>query len=156
MRKTCASLCILPLLAGCGVGNADGEQAQIGSPVESAGSVTVVRYCEKFAEQYLENEAIDYTDLSIRTEKQSDIMTGFSNVFQPPDSRFTAGYDCQFTARTVQGQVQTVSVGIFLTGTLEFANYTKWRDLQIIPVEHVVDGTHSRAGFGVFKYLKEP
>ena len=156
MRKTCAGLCVLVLLAGCGVGNADGDQAQGGSPVESGGSVTVVRYCEKFAERYLEKEAIDHTGLSVRTEKQSDVMTRLSNVFQPPDSRFTAGYDCRFTARNVQGQVETVSVAIFLTGTLEFANYTKWNDLQIIPVEHVVDETHGRAGYGVFKYLEEP
>ena len=156
MRKTCAIFCVLPLLAACGVGNANGERAERGGPVESAGSVTVVRYCEKFAEEYLERKAIDYTGLSVRTEKQPDIMMWLSNAFQPADSRFTSGYDCQFSTRTGDGRMQTVSVGIFLTGTLEFANYTKWKDLQIIPVEHVADDAHGRAGYGVFKYLKEP
>ena len=155
-RRTRASLCVLPLLAACGVGNADGNQAESVSPVESAGGVTVVRYCEKFAEAYLKRQAIDYAGLSVRIDKQPDIMTWLSNAFQPPDSRFTSGYNCQLTARNEQGQVQSVSIGIFLTGTLEFATYTKWKDLQIIPIEHVVDETHGRAGYGVFKYLKEP
>ena len=83
MRKTCAIFCVLPLLAACGVGNANGERAERGGPVESAGSVTVVRYCEKFAEEYLEREAIDYTGLSVRTEKQPDIMTWLSPA-RPP------------------------------------------------------------------------
>ena len=156
MRKTCASLCALPLLAACGVGSAGGEQSGSAGPVGSAGSVTVVRFCEKFAEEYLQREAIDYTGLSVRTEKQPDVMTWLSNAFQPPDSRFTSGYDCRFTARNGRGQAQTVSVSIFLTGTLEFAHHTKWERLQIIPVEHVVDDTHGRAGYGVFKYLEEP
>ena len=105
---------------------------------------------------YLESNAIDYTGLSVRTEKKPDIMNWLSNVFQPSDSRFTAGYDCRFTARNDQGQVQAVAVGIFLTGMLEFARYTQWKNLQIIPVEHVVDEALGRAGYGVFKYLEEP
>ena len=118
----------------------------------------MVRYCEKFAEAYLASNAIEHTGVSVRTEKKPDIMMWLSNLFQPSDSRFTAGYDCRFTARggEGEGEVRTVSVGIFLTGTLEFAHYTKWKNLQIIPVEHVVDAARSRAGYGVFKYLKEP
>ena len=156
MSKTCASLCVLPLLAGCGAGNADGERAASGRTVESAGSVSVDRYCEKFAEAYLASNAIDYTRLSVQTEKKPDIVMWLSNVFQPSDSRFAAGYGCRFTARNDQGPVQAVSVGIFLTGTLEFAHYTQWKNLQIIPVEHVVDEARGRAGYGVFKYLEEP
>ena len=158
MSKTRASLCILPLLAACKVGNADGEQAASGGTAEPSGSVSVsvVRYCEKFAEAYLESNAIDYTGLSVRTDKKPDLMNWLSNVFAPSDSRFTAGYDCRFTARNDQGEVRAVSVGIFLTGTLEFAHYTKWKNLQIIPVGHVVDEPRGRAGYGVFKYLEEP
>ena len=156
MSKSWASLCVLPLLAACGAGNADGERAAGGTRIEPAGSVSVVRYCEQFAEAYLASNAIGYTGLSVRTEKKPDIMMRLSNVFQPSDSRFTAGYDCRFTARGGEGQFRTVSVGLFLAGTLEFAHYTKWKDLQMIPVEHVVDATRGRAGYGVFKYLKEP
>ena len=156
MSKPRASLCVLPFLAACGAGSADGERAAGGTPVASAGSVSVVRYCEKFAEAYLESNAIEYTGLSVRTGKKPDLMKWFSNLFSPSDSRFTAGYDCRFTARDDQGEVRTVSVGIFLTGTLEFARYTQWKSLQIIPVEHVVDDTRGRAGYGVFKYLEEP
>ena len=156
MSKTCASLCILPLLAACRVGNADGERAASGGTAEPSGSVSVVRYCEKFAEAYLESNAIDYTGLSVRTDKKPDLMNWLSNVFAPSDSRFTAGYDCRFSARNAEGQVHAVSVGIFLTGTLEFAHYTQWKSLQIVPIEHVVDETLGRAGYGVFKYLEVP
>ena len=97
-----------------------------------------------------------YSDLSVQTEKKAEILTWLSNAFAPPDSRFTAGYECRFTAQTDQGQARTVAVGIFLTGTLEFAHYTKWPNLQLIPVEHVVDEAHGRAGYGVFKYLTDP
>ena len=156
MRQTCVSLFVLTFLAGCGIGNADAERVAGGGPVESGGSVSVVRYCEQFAEAYLESQAIDYSDLSVRTEKKAEILTWLSNAFAPPDSRFVAGYDCRFTAQTDQGQARTVAVGIFLTGTLAFAHYTKWPNLQLIPVKHVVDETHGRAGYGVFKYLTDP
>ena len=156
MSRTWASLCVLPLLAACGAGSADGERTAGGGTVAPAGNVSVVRYCEKFAEAYLESNAIGYTGLSVRTEKKPDIMNWLSNVFSPSDSRFTAGYDCRFTARNVQGEARTVSVGLFLTGTLEFAHHTKWDNLQLVPVEHVVDDTRGRAGYGVFKYLEEP
>ena len=156
MSRIWAILCALPLLAGCGAGNADGERGAAGTPVEPAGSAGVVRYCEKFAEAYLESNAVEYTGLSVRTEKKPGIMNWLSNLFSPSDSRFTAGYDCRFTARGGEGEVRTVSVGMFLTGTLEFAHYTQWKNLQIIPIEHVVDETRGRAGYGVFKYLEEP
>ena len=156
MSRIWVCLSVVTLLAACWTENADVERAGTGSRVGSAGSVSVVRYCERFAEAYLASRAIGYTGLSVATEKEPDILMWLSNVFQPSDSRFTAGYDCRFTARGVEEQVRTVSVGIFLTGTLEFAHYTMWKDLQMIPVEHVVDVTLGRAGYGVFKYLKEP
>ena len=135
------------LLAGC---------AASGGTVETSGSVGVDRYCEKFAKAYLERNAIDYTGLFVRTDKKTDLMKWFSNVFSPSDSRFTAGYDCRFTAHGGEGRTRTFSVGLFLTGTEEFAHYTQWKNLQIIPIGHVVDEAHGRAGYGVFKYLKEP
>ena len=156
MGKARASLCVLLLLAACGAGNADGEPAAAGGRAEPAGSVGVVRYCEKFAEAYLERNAIGYTGLSVRIGRKADLMMWLSNAFSPSDSRFTAGYDCRFTASGGEGEVLTVSVGLFLTGTLEFAHYTKWENLQIIPVGHVVDEARGRAGYGVFKYLDEP
>ena len=156
MSRTRASLCVLPLLAACGAANADGQRTAGGRSMAPAGSVSVERYCEQFAEAYLERNAVAYTGLSVRTEKKPDLMNWLSNVFQPSDSRFTSGYDCEFTARSGEGEVRTVSVGIFLTGTLEFAHYTKWKRLQLIPVEHVVDDARGRAGYGVFKYLEEP
>ena len=155
MRMTCAGLCMLPLLAACGVENANGEGAGSGASASSGSSVSVVRYCEKFAEAYSESNAVEPGGLPVRTERKPGIMMWLSNAFSPPDSRFTAGYDCHFSTRNGDGRIEAVSVGIFLTGTLDFAHYTKWKNLQIIPVEHVADETRGRAGYGVFKYLKE-
>ena len=80
-------------------------------------------------------------------------MTWISNLFQPPDARFTSGYDCRFQATNVRGRVQDVSAVLLLTGTVEFAEYTQWPALQAVPIEYVVDEAGGRNGFGVFKYL---
>lgn len=113
-------------------------------------------FCEKFARQYCEDNTVVYQEGSARTEKRSDLMMRIENFFQPPDSRFTASYDCRFQARPEGEQVRDISVGVFLTGTLHFAEYTKWPELQIVPIEYVVDEVNGRAGYGVFKYLKGP
>ena len=115
-----------------------------------------MRYCEKFAKAYLNRNGIEHTGLAVQLEKKPGLMRLLSNAFSPSHSRFTAGYDCRFTAHGGGEEPRTVSVGLFLTGTSEFAHYTKWKNLQIIPIEHVVDEAHGRAGYGVFKYLKEP
>ena len=65
-------------------------------------------------------------------------MMRIGNFFQPPDSRFTAGYDCRFQERPEGEQVRDISVGVLLTGTLQFAEYTKWQELQIVAIEYVV------------------
>lgn len=122
----------------------------------SARSVTVAEYCENFARTYSGSNALGYQEHSARIEKISDVMRWASNMFSPPDSRFTSGYTCHFQARGTEGQVRDISVGIFLTGTLDFAEYTQWKGLQIIPIEHVVDQRNDRRGFGVFKYLEKP
>ncbi len=83
-------------------------------------------------------------------------MTWISNVFQPSYSEFTLGYDCHFQARNKGGRVHDVSVGIFLARYFRFAEYTQWKNLQIIPIAYVVDNTNNKAGYGVFKYLENP
>ena len=150
--KICLSHGILMILlasGGADIGNNEG--AREGRPV-----VTVSGYCEKFARQYSEDNAIGYQEGSARVEKKSDIMRGLSNLFQPSDSRFTAGYACRFRAGIEGEQAQDYSVGLFLTGTLHFAEYTQWKQLQVIPIEHVIDQANDRAGYGVFKYLEKP
>ena len=54
------------------------------------------------------------------------------------------------------GRVRTTSVGVLLTGTSGVAHYTEWKSLQIIPIEHVADEIHGRAGYGAGKCLKTP
>lgn len=86
LGKICLSHGILMILlasGGADIGNNEG--AREGRPV-----VTVSGYCEEFARQYSEDNAIGYQEGSARVEKKSDIMRGLSNLFQPSDSRFTA------------------------------------------------------------------
>ena len=155
--KTSLRCCIpMLLLASCGAANGQQETADERTSVESRHRVTVSRYCEKFAGRFSADNALEYQERTARVEKRSDVMLRIGNLFQPPDSRFTSEYDCRFRARRKGEQAQEISVGLFLTGTRQFAEYTKWKDLQIIPVEYVVDETHDRAGYGVFKYLEHP
>lgn len=153
--KVSLGYCILMLLiAVCGTGSA--QQEATGEGTASAGSryrVTVTAYCDKFARRYCALKALDYHEHSARVKKGSDVLMRIGNLFQPPNSRFTSEYDCRFRAGRQGDQAMEVSVGIFLTGTRQFAEYTKWEDLQIIPVEYVVDEVHDRSGYGVFKYL---
>ena len=155
MGKTGLTHCLLLLLlASCTAGPGGDAQAEEGRTVDSRNSVPVSRYCDNFARKYAENNAMEYQEDSTSIEKQSDVLMHLSNMFQPSDSKFTAGYACHFQARNKQGHVHDISVAIFLTGTLQFAEYTKWRDLQIIPIAYAVDETNDRAGYGVFKYLE--
>ena len=155
--KTCLSGCVaMVLLVGCDAGNAQRQTADEGTSVVSRHRVTVSGYCEKFALRYCALNALEYQERSARADKRTDVMTWIANVFQPADSRFTSEYDCRFRASRNGERAQEISVGVYLTRTLHFAEYTKWKDLQIIPVEYVVDETHDRAGYGVFKYLEAP
>ncbi len=162
-RKTLLSHCILAVLfTGCPAAAGESEQTkglEEASLVDSQ-SVTVSEYCTKFAARYSESNAMEHLEHSVRTEKKSDVMMRVSNLFQPPDSRFTSGYDCHFQmAQTTEARlgrdVVNISVDLLLTKTLDFAEYTKWKDLQIIPIEHVVDEISNRSGYGVFKYLEK-
>ena len=157
MKNPFANLGILIiLLAGFGAADGGDGRAEKGRPVDSRNGVAVSGYCENFARKYSEDNAIDYQESSVKVEKKSDVMMHLSNLFSPSHSKFTSGYDCHFQARGRQGEAHDISVGLFLTGTLHFAEYTKWERLQIIPVEYVVDQANDRAGYGVFKYLEKP
>lgn len=131
--------CTLVLLMGCPAFAGGGQ-----------GAVTVARYCTNFAEVYARTNAFVLQDGSVRTERTSGIFLWISNFFQPPDSRFTAGYECRF--RAGNGEARKFSVLILLTGTLAFARHTQWERLQLIPIAFLTDG--DRAGYGVFKYLE--
>lgn len=155
--KTALGYCVpMLLVASCGASHAEGESADERTFVHSRRRVTVSAYCEKFAKRYSALNALEYQERSVRAEKRSDVMMRIGNLFQPADSRFTSGYDCRFRAGRQGERAWEISVGLFLTGTRRFAEHTKWKDLQIVPIEPVVDETHDRAGYGVFKYLKDP
>ena len=157
MRKTSVFVLVF-MLAGCTdalYGDA-GRAGESSAAVPRSRGVAVAHYCEGFAMKYAENNGVAYRKDSARTEKESDAWMWISNAFQPPGSRFTAGYRCRFRTSAGRGEAHDISVGIYLTQTLGFAEHTKWEDLQIVPIEYVVDEVHDRAGYGVFKYLQSP
>ena len=127
---------------------------------QSAGAqedVTLSEYCETFAQTYARSRGLaTYQAGSATTTKKPVIMRLLSNVFQPSDSKFTAGYDCSFRTRDEAGTTLEYSVGLFLTNTLAFAEHTAWPTLQLIPIAHVTDAAGGRAGYGVFKYMEKP
>lgn len=140
------SLLVLVLVGGhAGNGHAD--------PYDG---VSVAGYCEAFALAFCAQRALAYQEHSVSIAPHSALFLGLSNVFQPPDSTFTAGYQCAFRARARDGQGQEFSVSLLLTKTLSFAEHTQWERLQIVPITYVTDKTTGRAGYGVFKYLETP
>ena len=158
MRKTSVFVLVFMLSVCGGVVNGDAGQAGERSAAvpRSRGALAVSGYCEDFAMKYAENNGVGYRKDSARTDREPDAWMWISNAFQPPGSRFTAGYRCRFRTKAGDGEAHEVSVGIYLVETLDFAEHTKWEDLQIVPIEYVVDVAHDRAGYGVFKYLKNP
>lgn len=122
--------------------------------VEHQEGQSVAKYCEQFATQYALSVAMTYQSGSLRIQGQSEILLSLSNLFQPSDSRFTAGYTCQFQALRQGDEPVTMEVSLFLTGTRHFAEHTQWERLQIIPIAYVADRTTGKAGYGVFKYLE--
>lgn len=131
-----------------------GANAQAASPAQPPG-VCVASFCAAFAQQYAEDNGLDLLDGSYRVAPKSDWLMRLSNVFQPSDSRFTAGYDCRFTTSSAEDPVAGYSVDLLLANTLAFAEQTKWERLQLVPITYLVDEARKRSGYGVFKYLKE-
>lgn len=117
---------------------------------------TVAGYCEAFARAYCAQQALTYAAQSARTAPRSEVLRFLSNVFQPPDATFTAGYQCAFQAQTRTGQVREIAVELLLTRTKAFAVHTQWERLQLIPIAYVTDVARNRSGYGVFKYLETP
>ena len=116
--------------------------------------VTVAGYCQAFARTFCAQQALASQEQSVSLAPHSALFQGLSNLFQPPDSTFTAGYQCAFRARTPDGPAQPFAVSLLLTRTLSFAEHTQWERLQILPITYVTDETTGRAGYGVFKYLE--
>ena len=155
MRKPFLIPCIALFLAACQA-SIDNGQSETRAPTALQNRVTVHGYCKNFAQKYAQNHGLSFIENSVETDKKLDFMRYLSNIFQPADSVFTAGYDCHFQTENDRGDVQGATVSLFLTKTLSFAEHTKWPKLQIIPIEYVVDETSGRAGYGVFKYLRRP
>ena len=133
----------------------DNKSADAKRNVTSQSVVSPVDYCKSFSIKYVEDKNSFLLENSIKTEPKSDFLKWISNVFSPSDSRFTAGYDCQFQTKDQNNTVHNISVNLLLTGTLAFAEHTKWEGLQIIPITYVVDEMNGKEGYGVFKYLED-
>ena len=159
-RQSAFSKSVFPAGFLCGllvaaIGRAPlGANEQAAPPSQPPG-VSVASFCRAFAQRYAEDNGQDLLDGSQRISPKSDWLMRLSNVFQPSDSRFTAGYDCRFTTSSAKDPVAAYSVDLLLTNTLAFAEHTKWERLQLVPITYLVDEARKRSGYGVFKYLKE-
>ena len=120
---------------------------------EAPAGIPVAEYCERFAREYARESQVNYVEGSVQVHKKLGIGRIISNLFQPRDSRFVAGYDCHFQASGRNEFLQAYKVNIFLTGTRDFAEHTHWESLQVIPIAYVTDPASSQGGYGVFKYL---
>lgn len=129
-----------------------------GSASASEASVTVSDYCASFARVYAEREGAALVEGSVQAigvdwhlwrTVTHWLQRAAANFFQPSGSKFVAGYRCRF--ETDAGEF---SVRMYLTETLEFAEYTQWPNLQLVPIQYVSDDASGLAGYGVFKYLR--
>ena len=138
-------------VAGCNVDS----PADSGQPLPVERAVAVPAYCASFAHAYAAQNTVDLDADSPRIEAGSALGGWMSNLFQPTGSRFLSGHRCTFeTASSKRGR-ETVSVDILLAETRAFAEHTQWEDLQIVPIRRVLDEANDRAGYGVFKYLRQ-
>lgn len=152
MRRSAVSLApslgIAVFAAGCA--------APGGDPAEV---LPAPAYCERFAEAYAERNAVGYEDGSAEAVRRKGHGVRLQNLFQPPGSRFVAEYDCRFRVAAPDDEVADVSVGMFVTVTRHFAEYTQWPKTQLVPIEAVgveaANGQREAVGYGVFKYLAE-
>lgn len=140
-------------LAGAGMAIACCHGAVAAAAVEGGASVT--DYCASFALAYEARHRVDLIPDSVRAEAASLFMRWTSNLFQPPGSRFTGAYRCRFMVRSSAGVREAISVDLYLAETRAFAKHTQWERLQIVPIQLVVDKANDRAGYGVFKYLRQ-
>lgn len=146
-----AALCVLAALAGF---PASAQEAMDAHPQAESEPEAVSSYCARFARAYAATHRVDLAG-EVRVRKAPAIMRRLSNVFQPAGSRFVSGYRCRFATAASGGEHRSVSVGLYVAETREFAEYTQWKGLQTIPIARVEDERNGRTGYGVFKYLRE-
>ena len=149
--RTVAALCVLAALAGS---PASAQEAMDGHPQAESEPEAVSSYCARYAHAYAATHRVDLAG-EVRVRKAPAILRRLSNVFQPAGSRFVSGYRCRFATAASGGDNRSVSVGLYVAETREFAEYTQWKGLQTIPIARVEDERNGRTGYGVFKYLRE-
>ncbi len=115
-------------------------------------------YCRSYAravpERLLHRPADRYVVGSASvTRVRSPIGRWLSNLFQPANSRFHAGYRCDFSI-THQDALHPASVQLLVANTLGYAEHTQWPHLQIIPIRAIDDPDNGRTGYVVVKYLE--
>ena len=148
------AICVVSVALFAGFAGGKGQGGRT-SPEEG---VSLQGHCRSFAAKWTANKGYSLLPDSVRTERKSlldSVLNSLSNLVSPAGSTFAGGYDCRFRARDRTGRARVVSVGLFLAETPGFALYTQWRNLQIVPIRHVVDESDDTAGYAVFKYLKD-
>jgi len=113
-------------------------------------------YCRSYAQAVpvalLQQSDSYYIEGSAKIAQLMNISRWLSNLFQPPDSRFYAGYKCRFSIQQ-QDRTTAASVQLLLANTQIYANHTQWEHIQIIPIKAIDDTDNGRTGYIVVKYL---
>lgn len=108
--------------------------------------------------KWVENKNVSLSPDSVRAERKSlveSVLNSLFNLVFPAGSTFTGGYDCRFRVKDRSGSARDVSVDLLRAETPGFAKHTQWRNLQIVPIRHVVDEANETSGHAIFKYLRD-
>lgn len=127
----------------------------LGEDTDSDKSVSVTEYCETFVLTFARTKSKSVVAESIRVSSRRPGFVRLTNLFQPPGSRYLGGFQCKFALSSTNGEQDEFTVDIYLVESLEFAEHTQWKDLQIVSIKIVKDSKKNLSGYGVFKYLKQ-
>ena len=119
----------------------------------------VLRYCERFAvavpARLLQSPEASYVPGSARVGRTrlGDVVTHVSNVFQPADSRFAAGWQCTFSI-ALRGRRCDGEVALPIAERAAFADYTSWPRLMIVDDHRIMSADSTTIGYATPKYFE--
>ena len=109
-------------------------------------------YLEALATLYEKNSSSHATARVSALDRGSRMMTFMTNIFQPFDSRFHSSYICRFQI-DLHEKKRAGSMTLLLIENKAFAEYTQWKDIQIIDIGEV-SHPQDETLYVVVKYLE--
>ena len=119
----------------------------------------VLEYCENFARHAPEKLSAAPTaryvpqSAVVKQRIRDRITTVVSNFFQPRDSRFLRAWNCRFRV-TLEGKTCAGKVSLPVVEHKDFADYTQWPELMIVPDNRITDAAGTAVGYLTPKYYE--